>query len=151
MRCSGQSERESRERCRGNRVDERSVEEEEKKARPCGGAAELWSKGAVTMIRLKQKKEATEAAAAAAAAAATSSSSSSASSSSAAAADSSAATAGSDAAGGDAEASGGGGLKLLGIGGKGARTGTGAKTGGKKRTPGEIRIQKGEKITAGTL
>lgn len=41
-------------------------------------------------------------------------------------------------------ASSGGGLKLLGIGGKGARTGAGAtKAVGKKRTPGEIRIQKG--------
>ena len=38
----------------------------------------------------------------------------------------------------------GGGLKLLGIGGKGARTGIAGKSTGKKRTPGEIRIQKGE-------
>ena len=38
---------------------------------------------------------------------------------------------------------GGGGLKLLGIGGKGARSGTVTKSAGKKRTPGEIRIQKG--------
>ena len=42
------------------------------------------------------------------------------------------------------EGSNGGGLKLLGIGGKGARTGTVTKVAGKKRTPGEIRIQKGQ-------
>lgn len=39
--------------------------------------------------------------------------------------------------------SGSGGLKLLGIGGKGARSGNLIKSVGKKRTPGEIRIQKG--------
>ena len=42
------------------------------------------------------------------------------------------------------EGASGGGLKLLGIGGKGARTGTVTKVAGKKRTPGEIRIQKGQ-------
>jgi hypothetical protein len=39
--------------------------------------------------------------------------------------------------------SGSGGLKLLGIGGRGARSGNVVKSAGKKRTPGEIRIQKG--------
>ena len=39
--------------------------------------------------------------------------------------------------------SGSGGLKLLGIGGKGAQSGNVVKAAGKKRTPGEIRIQKG--------
>jgi hypothetical protein len=39
--------------------------------------------------------------------------------------------------------SGSGGLKLLGIGGKGAQPGNVVKAAGKKRTPGEIRIQKG--------
>lgn len=38
---------------------------------------------------------------------------------------------------------GSGGLKLLGIGGKGAQSGNVVKAAGKKRTPGEIRIQKG--------
>ena len=49
---------------------------------------------------------------------------------------------------GPADAStGGGGLKLLGIGGKGARTGVVTKSAGKKRTPGEIRIQKGARLS----
>ena len=43
--------------------------------------------------------------------------------------------------------SGSGGLKLLGIGGKGAQSGNIVKAAGKKRTPGEIRIQKGSSTT----
>jgi hypothetical protein len=43
----------------------------------------------------------------------------------------------------ESNAGSGGGLKLLGIGGRGARSGNVIKSAGKKRTPGEIRIQKG--------
>ena len=100
------------------------------------------------MIRLKQKKEAAEKAAddaaAAAAAAVSSSSGTIAMSGSESRAPDLGVAETNTADDGEATTSSGG-LKLLGIGGKGARSGTGGKPGGKKRTPGEIRIQKGTK------
>lgn len=99
------------------------------------------------MIRLKQKKEAAEKAAddaAAAAAAGSSSSGTIAMPGSEPRAPDLGASETNTADDGEGVTSNGG-LKLLGIGGKGARSGTGGKAGGKKRTPGEIRIQKGNR------